>query len=100
MIAEAAGLRRAAARAGDRVPAGRQRLPGPSGARIDIDDGAALELRQIDLRAIGRGERDVRKPHAREMTRGAVVLRHRQIVRQHIRIVQHARPCVSAPDTT
>src|SRR6185503_1883957 len=54
MIADAARLRRAAARARDRIPAGRQRLPGPSRARIDIDYGPARKLRQVHLDAVSR----------------------------------------------
>ena len=88
MVAEAAGLRRAAARAGDGVPAVRQRLPGPAGARIDIDDRAAREPRQIDRRAVGRRQREVGQLGAGQMARRAVVLRHRKIVRQHHRIVR------------
>ena len=49
MVAERARLRRAAARSRDRIPAIGRRLPGHAGARIDVDDGAARELRQIDL---------------------------------------------------
>src|SRR5919204_666406 len=38
-VAEAAGLRGAAARAGDGVPAGQRLLAGDAGARVDEDDG-------------------------------------------------------------
>ena len=58
VIPETAGLRRAAARTGDCVPARRQRLAGPPRARIDVDDGPAGQPRQIDRASIGRREGD------------------------------------------
>ena len=88
MIAETARLRRAAARAGNGVPAGRQLPARPPGARIDVDDGAAFELRKIDRAPVGRGQRQIRHAHARQVTRGAVVPRRRQIGGQQCRIVQ------------
>src|SRR5689334_2777664 len=48
MIAEAARLRRAAARTRDLIPAGRRIDARNAGARVDVDHGAAFELRQID----------------------------------------------------
>jgi hypothetical protein len=49
VIAEGARLRRAAACAGDLVSALGRRLTGAPGARIDVDHGAAGELRQVDM---------------------------------------------------
>ena len=88
MIAERARLRRAAARPRDGVPPVGRRLPGLAGARIDVDDRAAAELRQIDRASIGRRQRKVRKLAAGEMARGAVILRGRQIGRKHQWIVR------------
>ncbi len=88
MVAEAAGLRRAAARPRDLIPAVRQRLPGNAGARVDVDHRAAGKFRKIDLRAVGRRERQRRKPCAREMPRCAVILRCRDVGGQDGGIVQ------------
>src|SRR5438876_4711402 len=88
MVTEAARLRRAAARAGDRVPALRRWLPRYPGAGIDVDHGAAGELREINLRPVGRIERQRTKLDAREVARPAVVLRDRKIGGQHGWIVR------------
>src|SRR5262245_66139590 len=76
MITERARLRGAAARPRDRVPAIGRRLPWHAGTRIDVDDGAALELRQVNLRAVGRSERHGRQLEAGKMAGSAIVLRH------------------------
>ena len=91
MIAEAAGLRRAAARAGDVVPAGRQIDAGHAGARIEVEHGAAFELGQIDGAAGGRRQRQVGQTHAGEMVGAAIVLRRRDIGRQDLRIMRAGR---------
>src|SRR5262249_48957112 len=90
VIAKTTRLRRASARAWDRIPTGWCRLPGAAGARIDIDDAAAGERRERDLAAVGRLERDVRKLRAGQMSRGAVVLRHREVFGELGRVVQDA----------
>ena len=91
MVAKAAGLRRAAARARDAVPAGRQRLPGPAGARIDVDHGPARQAATGSTCAPSvAGKREVRQLRPGEMARRAVVLRDRQIVGQDHRIVQNS----------
>src|ERR1700728_3258556 len=48
MVAETARLRRAAAGAGNIVPPWRKVDSGNAGARIDIQNGAAAELRHIE----------------------------------------------------
>jgi hypothetical protein len=47
-VAKAAGLRRAAAGAGDRVPTGRQLLVGATGAGVAEEDGPAGQLADRD----------------------------------------------------
>src|SRR5262249_31248344 len=74
MVAKAARLRRTAARPRDLIPALRHRLPRHAGAGVDVDHATAGELRQIDLRAVGRRERQRRKPPAGQMARDATVL--------------------------
>ena len=91
MVAEAAGLRRAAARTGDVVPSRRRVDPGHAGARINIKDGAAEKPRQIDVTTARRRQGHVRQPHAGEMPRGAVVLRHWNIRRKKGRIMRARR---------
>jgi hypothetical protein len=82
-IAEATGVRRAAARAGDRVPVGDQRgFAGPSGARIREHDDQPRDRREVDAASVGRGKRDVRQPRPGEVRGGAVVERRREVRRQ------------------
>lgn len=47
-VAEGAGLRGAAARAGDGVPGGRDGLAGGAGARVEEEDGEAGEGGEVD----------------------------------------------------
>ena len=101
MIAKAARLRRAAARAGDLIPARRRIDARHAGARIDVNHRAALELRQVHHAAAGRRQRDVRQLHAGQMPRPAVVLRRGNIGRQEVRIVRAGRfSHFSLPRTT
>ena len=65
IIAERAGLRRAATRARDLVPAVRRIDARHAGTRIDVDDGAAFEFRKVDGCAVGRRQRDVGQFRAR-----------------------------------
>src|SRR5262249_55496677 len=88
MVAEAAGLRRAAARSGDLIPAVRQRLPGNASAGVDVDHRAAGKVRKIDLRTVGCRERQRRKFPARELPCRAVVLRRRDVGGQDGGIMQ------------
>ncbi len=101
MIAEAAALGRAAARARDCVPAVRQRNARPAGARIDVNHGPAGQSRKIDRAAVGRRKRQIRRPHAGEVPGAAVIARHRQIrwkvqriVEAHLRTA--CRPAISS----
>src|SRR5262245_55753839 len=93
MVAEAARLRRAAARSGDLVPALRKRLPRYPSPRIDVDDRAAGKLGEVDLGAVGRLKHQAGQPDAPEVVRSAVVLRHRQVAREDVWIMKgrHAR---------
>ncbi len=100
MIAEAAALGRAAARARDCVPAVRQRDARPAGARIDVNHGPAGQSRKIDRAAVGRRQRQIRRPHAGEVPGAAVIARHRQIRWKVQRIVEAhlgtaCRPAIS-----
>src|SRR5215472_901889 len=88
MIAKPARLRRAAARAGNVVPAGRRVDTGNAGARVDVKDGDALQLGQGHSRTGGRWQFDVRQAGAGEMPCAAIVDRYRQIRRQPSRIVR------------
>ena len=99
MVAERAGLRRAAARPRDGVPPVGGRLPGLAGARVDVHNRAPGEPCQIDRTAIGRRQGEIRKPATREMTRGAVVLGRRQVGRQYKRIVRHSHGLTSRQRT-
>ena len=90
VIAERTRLRRATARAGDAVPAGRQVLARPSGARIEVNDGASGQLGQIDWRAVGCRQRDVRQPRACEVARDFPRPVERP-VRQHDKAHRHAQ---------
>src|SRR5205807_7127792 len=86
-VAKGAGLRRAAARAGDLVPAGKQRLTWPARARVDVEnEPLARELPQAH-RPHGRLEREVEKRETGEMIGGAVVLGRAQALRQHVWVV-------------
>ena len=63
-VPEPAGLRSAAARPGNRVPAGRQLLVGPAGAGVAEEDSAAVELVETDGRSAGRvSARSVERLH-------------------------------------
>ena len=74
-VAEGAALRRAAARPRDVVPALEQRLARHAGARVDVDDEPlAGGLREVDLAAQRRGQRDGGHLGAGQVIRGAVVL--------------------------
>ena len=73
MVAKGAGLRRAAARAGDRVPALGQRLAGAAGLGVGIDDDKATERREVDHPPVGRGQRHLGQPQARQMRRRPVI---------------------------
>ena len=80
MIAERARLRRAAARAGNGIPAVGRGLSGHACARIDVDHRAAGELRQVD--AWNRRSRRAAPMEASDPRDGraaAVVLRHRNL---------------------
>jgi hypothetical protein len=59
MVAEAARLRRAAARAGNVVPARRQIDAGNAGPRIDVEDSAATQDRHIEGAAARRWQREI-----------------------------------------
>ena len=87
-VAEAAGLRRAAARAGRLVPPGQRRYVGPTGARIDVEH---VELADVD-RPLRRLELEVRQLDTGQVVGGAVVHRHRQVNGKRVRIVAHAAP--------
>ncbi|EXI67558.1 MAG: hypothetical protein AW08_01819 [Candidatus Accumulibacter adjunctus] len=91
VIAEAARLRRAAARTGDRIPAVRQRDARPTGHRIDVEHPAPGHLGQVERGAVGRGQRQFGQAQAREMGRRTVVDRRRQVLRQG-KIVHAHRP--------
>src|SRR5687768_15636080 len=73
VVAKRTGLRGAAAGAGDLVPAGGDVLIRPTGARVEIDDGAAGERGEVG-RFAGRGlEGDRGEGQAGEVGGGAVV---------------------------
>ena len=80
MIAEAAGLRRAAARAGNVVPSLRQLAIGPAGHRIRVDhDARRGDLREVDPAVRRRRQLEIRQRHPLQMARAAVVFRPRQV---------------------
>ena len=88
MVAKGTRLGRAAARAGDQVPAVRRRNAGPPGARVGINHRPpGAEPREIDVLPARRPERDGRQGQARQMIAGAVIFRSRQSFRQHLRVV-------------
>lgn len=79
VVAEAAGLRGAAAGAGDFVPAVRQLAVGAAGHGVEVDHVPAGEAGEVYLRAVGGGQGQMQ---AGEMRGGAVVLRNGQIAGQ------------------
>jgi hypothetical protein len=74
-VAEAAGLGRAAARAGDRVPARRQLLVGAAGAGVAEQDRPRVRLVQADGLPGGRPQRGRWNDRIWEMVCRAVVFR-------------------------
>jgi hypothetical protein len=64
MVAEGAGLRRAAARARNLVPTGRQCYAGAAGHRIDVNNGQTSLAMEVDKRARRGEEFDVGKTPA------------------------------------
>src|SRR4051812_2594531 len=87
MVPERAGLGCAPTRARDRVPAIGRWLARHAGARIDVHHSQDFEFRKVDVRTIGRWKRYGGQLEASEMTGGAIVPRHRDIGREHCRIV-------------
>ena len=83
VVAEAARLRRAAARPGNLVPARQRSVSGPTRARIDVEH---LEVADVDG-ALGRRQHEIRQLGAREVVGSAVVDGNRQVLGQDIRIV-------------
>ena len=83
MIAKGTRLRRAAPRAGNRVPAGERRLAGLPAPRVDVEN---LERGDVD-RAVRRLEDQRRQHQPGQVIGSAVVLRHRQAGRQGVQIV-------------
>src|ERR1044071_3132584 len=75
VIAKAARLRRAAARAGNRVPSRRQLDVRAAGPRITVDDDAAGKRREVDHPPRGGFEPDRGHSRAREMIAKAARLR-------------------------
>src|SRR4051794_16774565 len=93
VIAEAARLRRTAARAGDLVPVRHERiLTRNARARIRIDDHSPRKAIQPDARAVRRRKLERWHGHVAQMRRRPVVDGRRQVRRQHVRIVRAHRP--------
>ena len=87
MIAKGTRLGRAAARAGDQVPAVRRRNAGPPGARVGVNHRPpGTEPGEIDVLPVRRLKGDGGQGNARQMVTGAVIFRHRQSFRQHLRV--------------
>jgi hypothetical protein len=79
MIAKGAGLRRASASAGNRVPTVRTGSPGRAGRRVDVENREfRTELPEID-EPLGRLELKLRYLEPDEMDSGSVVDRSGQI---------------------
>jgi hypothetical protein len=91
MVAERAGLWRAAARTRNLVPALWRIDPRHAGPGIDIDDGSSCELRKIDLRPVGGEQSQSRQFHAGQMNCRSVVLGNWDIRRQNLRIMGTGR---------
>src|SRR4029077_14663945 len=87
MVAETTGLRRAAARARNVVPAGRQFDARNSGARINIEDRATAQDRNVEGAAAGCQQREIGQCATGQMARGTVVPRHREVARKNVRTV-------------
>ena len=93
MIAEAAGLGRAAARARNRVPARQEGLARHSRARIAVhDDARSAHRRQVDPAVASRPQLDLRHGHAGKMRAGPVVDGNGEVRGQWLRRVEHLSP--------
>jgi hypothetical protein len=87
MVAKAARLRRAAARARQLVPARRNRLVGWAGLRVEVEDkpiGSQSGERDVSHR---RREHDVRYPHSRQIVGRTIVDGYGQPCGQNVRVV-------------
>src|SRR5215213_2087701 len=79
VIAEGARLRRATARAGNRVPLRPEGLIRLSRPRVDVQDEPVLRERAEGDRPLRRLERQLRQHPARQLVGGPVVRRHREV---------------------
>src|SRR5262249_49597553 len=87
MVAEVTRLGRAATRAGDGVPAGRELDAGAAGHRIEVDDGAAgSERAKVDRFASGARQRERGQRRAGQVIGGAVIHWYRKIVGQRCEV--------------
>src|SRR4029078_5959849 len=80
MVAEGAGLRRAAARAGNGVPSGRRIFVGLGRAGVGVDARAPGKRSEINRAPSGRWQRKPRQAHPHEMPARAVFLRYTQVL--------------------
>src|SRR5579885_2994942 len=75
VIAKAAGLRRAAARAGYAVPSAGQGNTRAAGHGVDVDDETSRECVEPDVQTIRGSKREVRKRHPFQMSGSPIVNR-------------------------